>query len=236
MSMGFQKIEINKVLGIDYELNNLLFDYSNRYSPVHFNGIGGCYIERENKAIISFCCNDHISIVENKGIMINLDLRKVETVLSKGIALSANPNGYSLQYNPLDTVKIYVGGKQTWKLFNIDTTPYTIFCVNPQSVKEGNVFDSCILTGNENFFSSVTYYDSTDTVTENVISTTNTVLSRYYQYINKKWKFSIPLILTGTVPRKRFKDDYIFIKFAFNVTRNKLVKVISLLTNFRKTK
>ena len=95
MGLGFDKIELNKYLGIDRLLNTLSFNYTDRWSPVHFNGIGACYIEKENKAIISFCCNDHISIIENIGVLLNLDTKKVETTLSKGIALSANVRGYN---------------------------------------------------------------------------------------------------------------------------------------------
>ena len=232
MGTGFSKVELNRILGIDRLLNTLSFNYRDRISPVNFDGIGGCYIEKENKAIISFCCNDHISIIENIGILINLDIKKVESVLSKGVALSANLGGFTLQYNPLSNIKQFVWDKLTYDLFDVDTTPYITFCVNPESIRESNVYDTCILTGNENFFSDVTYYDSTDTLTENVVSTTNVKLSRYYEYRNKKWLFSIPLI----GGRRRFKDDYIFIKFVLNSTRSKIAQLVTLVTSFRKTK
>jgi hypothetical protein len=232
MGMGFDKVVFNKFLGIDRLLNSLSFNYTDRWSPVHFNGIGACYIEKENKAIISFCCNDHISIVENIGILLDLDIRKVETTLSKGTALSANVGGYNIQYCPIDTVRVHVWDKLSYKLYNADTTPYVIVCINPQSIKQGNVFDNCVLTGGADFFSDVTFYDTTDTVTENVVSVANVKLSRYYEYRNKKWFFSIPLI----GGRRRFSDDILYIKFSLNSARNKIVKFLTLNTTFRKTK
>ena len=232
MGLGFEKIEFNKVKGIDKFVNSMTFNYSNRWSPVAYNGIGACYDEKENKAIISFLCYAE-KVYENKSMLINLDTQKPITQLSNGVSLSINVAGYTLQCNPALTREVYVWDRvAAYQLFGVDMAPYLTILINPQSVKEGNMFDNCILTGNENFCSTVTYSDTTDGVSENVISTANVQLSRYYRYYNKKWHFSIPLI-NG---RKRFQDDIIYIKFAINVTRKKIVGFLSLLTVYRKTK
>jgi len=233
MGVSFESHSINKAKGIDKLINSIDHSIQNRISPVNYDGIGAVYLEKLNKCIISFFMKDGLGDPYYFfGILYNLDAQLVEGLISQGAALGSNMGGHAIMFHPKDDINQYVWEKLTYKLFNVNTAPSITMIVNPESNTESNVFDNLVMTGNDKMFSDVTFSNSTDNVTENVMSATSVKLTRYYNYQNKKWHFSIPLI-SG---RRRFLDDYLMVKFILNPARNIIVNLLNLKTTFRKTK
>jgi hypothetical protein len=96
------------------------------------------------------------------------------------------------------------------------------------------IFDTFMVEGNDKFFYKIECWTNNQYgVDEDIIDkTTLELLSDNVEYRNQTWVGNLPL----TGESDRFTDNWLKIKFYFDNSQNKLIKLLSLQTNYRQAR
>ena len=127
-------------------------------------------------------------------------------------------------------LSVYTHGVGAYCTFFENRYDALVSIVVKEQNNEAKVFDTFESIGNENFFSSITYENSEQSITEQTVSYSlgsPDVLIRNLKYLKKRWFGNFP-----RVSRERLNDGYLQITFRLNAAF--LVELLEYKTDVRK--
>ena len=228
---GMQLAEDSILKGVDsFFQDSLPDDLDTKDNPFSVipRGVYGGYDPMTKMVFSSF-------IYQTGGSVINHTIG-IHTLLNKFIGFyNLYPIAYFTVKDHLYEVSpgrldVYVHGTGAYCTFFENRYDALVSIVVKEQSNEAKVFDTFESIGNENFFSSVTYENSGQSITEQTVSYslgTPDVLIRNLKYLKKRWFGNFP-----RVTRERLNDGYLQITFRLNAAY--LVELLEYKTDVRK--